>query len=713
MAVSIVGTKFRAWNSADGKPLAFGKVYTYQAGTNIPKPTYTSEGQETANANPVILNASGYADIYLDGSYKIIVKDANDVEVHTTDPVSDPSQLGSEWINEKSVSHISPSSFSVNGNETSIYTQGRALRVHQDSGFLYGFVVSSSYGGNATTVDVDINGQEYLDVSLDKAWVGIQTSETNGGISPRDFAKGVAIADFSGYLFKTIDDLKSGLSIGGKSVSLKVGDGCLTLESGSFKSPSAWIIKSSIGAKEYGFQIGSLYAVLVEGANINIENRENITSSTINAAIQKLDNGSSTYAGGEVNFPIGQYFPGGEIVVDNGSSFNILNVMLKGQGKQGTNLDFTGQTPTENGIVFKGPIFSGMSDMSVQKSQLSGVKLEGQQSGEAVLNHFTMDRIRSSFNGLNGVEMDRGFMTSFHQVFVSHNASSGFNLKGLHTSVHFDNCYAASQSGGHGYQLTQMTYSALTACASDSNAQYGYFFRNSSTTPSVGCGSENNGRSGVGMMASASLGANRNLPFIGSLAFKNNTSDGGWPNFLYMTSADKTENSAIAIGCRSHGPANPTLDCTVDGEGSYLVEGFNDFPNGVRSTNRGYIHHLPKTKVIRDKSVTAATAIVGLTNPQGYNTSYGGEVIVHAAFNSDPSSSSAKNTATYKLLVDKGAGGGNVSLIAQAGLTTGAGSSFPSFTWTLVGNDLTATPVGSTSGIFFFEILTSGMVKTA
>lgn len=94
MASALIGAKFRAWAN-DGTPLAFGKVYTYETGTTVPKVTYTTEAQTTPNANPVILNASGYADIYLDGSYKIVVKDADDVEIHTTDPVSDPSNVGS------------------------------------------------------------------------------------------------------------------------------------------------------------------------------------------------------------------------------------------------------------------------------------------------------------------------------------------------------------------------------------------------------------------------------------------------------------------------------------------------------------------------------------------------------------------------------------------------------------------------------------------
>lgn len=72
----------------NGRPLAFGKVYTYQAGTNINQETFKSEAGDIANTNPIILNGEGYADIYLNGSYRIVVKDKNDNEIWSADPVS-------------------------------------------------------------------------------------------------------------------------------------------------------------------------------------------------------------------------------------------------------------------------------------------------------------------------------------------------------------------------------------------------------------------------------------------------------------------------------------------------------------------------------------------------------------------------------------------------------------------------------------------------
>ena len=50
---------------ANGDPLAGGKLYTYRSGTSTPKQTY-SDGDGTANANPVVLDSEGSADVWID-----------------------------------------------------------------------------------------------------------------------------------------------------------------------------------------------------------------------------------------------------------------------------------------------------------------------------------------------------------------------------------------------------------------------------------------------------------------------------------------------------------------------------------------------------------------------------------------------------------------------------------------------------------------------
>lgn len=75
----------------DGAPLVLGKVYTYLAGTTTPLVTYMSQTVSVGNqnTNPVILDSSGRANIWLLTSslYKFVVKDANDVLIYTVDNV--------------------------------------------------------------------------------------------------------------------------------------------------------------------------------------------------------------------------------------------------------------------------------------------------------------------------------------------------------------------------------------------------------------------------------------------------------------------------------------------------------------------------------------------------------------------------------------------------------------------------------------------------
>jgi len=65
---------------ASGVPLAFGWVYTYETGTLTPKATYTDYTGGTPNTNPIHLDASGQANIWLDGIYTINVEDSDHVQ---------------------------------------------------------------------------------------------------------------------------------------------------------------------------------------------------------------------------------------------------------------------------------------------------------------------------------------------------------------------------------------------------------------------------------------------------------------------------------------------------------------------------------------------------------------------------------------------------------------------------------------------------------
>ncbi len=153
MAVAMIGPKFYAWDR-NGKPLAFGKLYTYQARTNAPKATYQSEDQIVENSNPVILNGEGYANIYLNGSYKMVLKDKDENEIWSADPVS--AAEPSEWVLCLTAGYVSPTSFFVNGNFTAQYEKGRRVRIDNNSSvYAYATIRDSVYAGNQTTITID------------------------------------------------------------------------------------------------------------------------------------------------------------------------------------------------------------------------------------------------------------------------------------------------------------------------------------------------------------------------------------------------------------------------------------------------------------------------------------------------------------------------------------------------------------------------------
>lgn len=70
-----------------GKPLAGGKVYTYEPRSTTPKATYKAPISGTPNTNPIILDAAGQADIYLAGRYRIRITTSNDVIVADNDDI--------------------------------------------------------------------------------------------------------------------------------------------------------------------------------------------------------------------------------------------------------------------------------------------------------------------------------------------------------------------------------------------------------------------------------------------------------------------------------------------------------------------------------------------------------------------------------------------------------------------------------------------------
>ena len=122
--------------SANGAPLVGGKIFTYLVGSTTPTATFTDSTGVTQQANPIILNSLGLpaSPIWLAGGiqYKFVIQNASNVTVQTVDGISgvnDITTSASEWNETSSVpTYISPTSFSVPGDQTSILQVNRRVR---------------------------------------------------------------------------------------------------------------------------------------------------------------------------------------------------------------------------------------------------------------------------------------------------------------------------------------------------------------------------------------------------------------------------------------------------------------------------------------------------------------------------------------------------------------------------------------------------------
>lgn len=73
----------------NGNPLVSGNLFTYAAGTTTPQATYTDETAVTPNTNPVVLDSTGSASVWLGPlAYKFILKDSSGNLIRTVDNVS-------------------------------------------------------------------------------------------------------------------------------------------------------------------------------------------------------------------------------------------------------------------------------------------------------------------------------------------------------------------------------------------------------------------------------------------------------------------------------------------------------------------------------------------------------------------------------------------------------------------------------------------------
>ena len=169
MSVSIAPyPRFKAFYPASGNPLSGGYLYTVQPGTSVqfgispsyPMPTYTDSTGLVQNANPIVLDGNGEADVWLSGYTKLVLFDANGNLVWSKDNVSSSPALQSaslQWVPQSTqVTFLSATSSQRARQPDGRLSAGTAVLATMTGATAIGIVESSSAGGTPVVTTVNV-----------------------------------------------------------------------------------------------------------------------------------------------------------------------------------------------------------------------------------------------------------------------------------------------------------------------------------------------------------------------------------------------------------------------------------------------------------------------------------------------------------------------------------------------------------------------------
>jgi hypothetical protein len=175
---------YGATGTFQGKPLAGGKLYTYVAGSyTVLQATYTDSTATTQNANPVILDSNGMADVWIAGYYNIALYDANDVLQYTEANVSSFAAgniVTTQWqpVSLINLTYFSGAVFTCATDMTATFVKGGRILATVTAGNIVGTIVSAVYG-SVTTVTCLWDDGGALDSGLSAINTGIITTSLN------------------------------------------------------------------------------------------------------------------------------------------------------------------------------------------------------------------------------------------------------------------------------------------------------------------------------------------------------------------------------------------------------------------------------------------------------------------------------------------------------------------------------------------------------
>jgi hypothetical protein len=226
----------------NGNPAVGYKLFSYAAGSSTKQNTYTDSTGNSANTNPIVLNSLGQPTTeiwFTEGSsYKLVLAPSNDTDppasaIWTVDNllgINDASISIDQWIVSGVVpTYVSPTSFTVPGDQTSSFTEDRRFKATVTAGTAYGYFSASSYDGvSLTTVTTSNDVGSALDSGLSSIQLGLISTQGTSLPQISDWVKSAMIQDES-IIARTLNDSALGFSMINGTLTASVAASALTV----------------------------------------------------------------------------------------------------------------------------------------------------------------------------------------------------------------------------------------------------------------------------------------------------------------------------------------------------------------------------------------------------------------------------------------------------------------------------------------------------
>lgn len=171
----IVNPRFQAFDD-NGAPLAGGKAYFYENNTTTAKDVYTDAALTNVITQPVELDPDGTALIFGSGTYSVKLTDSADVQEWNHDDIIgiESGATQSQWVlSSLTPTYATATTFTLEGDQTTEFHPGRAIKCVVTGLTLYEHITDSSYSSNTTVTITNSSGS--LNAGLSSVSLGLIT----------------------------------------------------------------------------------------------------------------------------------------------------------------------------------------------------------------------------------------------------------------------------------------------------------------------------------------------------------------------------------------------------------------------------------------------------------------------------------------------------------------------------------------------------------